>query len=42
MITVRTIPAVEADALSSGALCLLHKPFHGAALIGCARKALVR
>lgn len=40
MITGRTNPAIEADALSSGALCLLHKPFHAEELMAYVRKAL--
>jgi FixJ family two-component response regulator len=42
MITGRTNPAVEADALSSGAICLLHKPFRAEELMEYVRKALLR
>jgi len=40
MITARSDPGVEARALSSGAVCLLRKPFQADALIECVNKAL--
>ena len=40
MITARTEAHVEDRALSSGAICFLHKPFEAEALVGCLRKAL--
>jgi FixJ family two-component response regulator len=42
MITGRTNPAVEADALSSGAIGLLHKPFRAEVLMKFIREALGR
>lgn len=40
MITARSDPTVEARVRSSGALCLLKKPFQIEALIECVNKAL--
>jgi len=40
MITARSEPELAADARGSGALCLLHKPFEGDALIRWVEKAL--
>jgi FixJ family two-component response regulator len=40
MITAHAGPELEAKALSSGAVCLLEKPFEPDALINCLEKAL--
>jgi FixJ family two-component response regulator len=40
MITARTEPKLEAQAVASGAVCLLRKPFDSRALIDCLEKAL--
>lgn len=40
MITARIDPSIEARALSSGAVCVLTKPFQADALIECIGKAL--
>lgn len=40
MITARTEPDLEARVTSSGALCLLHKPFETEVLLGCLARAL--
>jgi FixJ family two-component response regulator len=40
MITARAEPGLEAKATSSGAVCLLRKPFESSALIGCLERAL--
>jgi CheY-like chemotaxis protein len=40
MITARSEPGLEERAVSSGAVCLLRKPFEPDALIGCVEKAL--
>ena len=40
MITARTEPRLEAQAVASGAVCLLRKPFDSRALIDCLEKAL--
>ena len=40
MITARADPGLESRAVSSGAICLLRKPFEANALIGCLEKAL--
>ena len=40
MITARAEPDLEAKAASSGAVCLLRKPFGADALIGCLERAL--
>jgi FixJ family two-component response regulator len=40
MITARAEPGLEAKAASSGAVCLLRKPFESSALIGCLERAL--
>jgi FixJ family two-component response regulator len=40
MITARAEPSLEANAVASGAICLLRKPFDAHALIGCLEKAL--
>jgi FixJ family two-component response regulator len=40
MITARAEPSLEANAVASGAICLLRKPFEAHALIGCLEKAL--
>lgn len=40
MITARTEPALEAQAVASGAVCLLRKPFESNALIACLERAL--
>ena len=42
MITGRTNSVVETEALSSGALCLLRKPFHAETLKEYVRRALAR
>jgi FixJ family two-component response regulator len=40
MITARAEPDLEAKAASSGAVCLLRKPFEADALIECLERAL--
>ena len=40
MITARTEPRLETQAVASGAVCLLRKPFDLRALIDCLEKAL--
>ena len=40
MITARAEPDLEAKAASSGAVCLLRKPFEADALIDCLERAL--
>ncbi|QJP14784.1 response regulator [Starkeya sp. ORNL1] len=40
MITARAEPGLEAQALASGATCLLKKPFESGALIACIEAAL--
>ena len=40
MITARTEPRLEAQAVAGGAVCLLRKPFDSRALIDCLEKAL--
>jgi len=40
MITARVEPDLEAKAVSSGAVCLLRKPFETDALIDCLERAL--
>lgn len=40
MITARTEPALEAQALASGAVCLLRKPFESKALITCLERVI--
>jgi FixJ family two-component response regulator len=40
MVTARSEPGLKAQALASGAVCLLRKPFSADALIGCLAKAL--
>ena len=42
MITARNDPAMESRALSSGAVCLLKKPFRTDDLMACVSKALGR
>lgn len=40
MITARAEPELESQAMSSGAVCFLRKPFQAEALIGCLNFAL--
>jgi FixJ family two-component response regulator len=40
MITARAEPELEGRVVSSGAVCLLRKPFEADALIGCLERAL--
>jgi FixJ family two-component response regulator len=40
MITARSDPGLEGKAVTSGAMCLLSKPFETSALIECLEKAL--
>jgi FixJ family two-component response regulator len=40
MITARAEPGLEESAATSGAVCLLRKPFKADVLIGCVEKAL--
>jgi FixJ family two-component response regulator len=40
MITARTEAHLEEKAISSGAICFLHKPFEVETLVGCLKKAL--
>ena len=40
MITARTDPDLEKEAMSSGAACFLRKPFEADILAGCLEKAL--
>jgi FixJ family two-component response regulator len=40
MITARSDPELEAQAMASGAICLLRKPFASAALVHCLDLAL--
>jgi FixJ family two-component response regulator len=40
MITARTEPGLEDEALASGAVCLLRKPFEVSVLTDCLRRAL--
>jgi FixJ family two-component response regulator len=40
MVTARTEPGLEQQALASGALCLLRKPFQTDVLMACLDKAL--
>jgi FixJ family two-component response regulator len=39
MITARSEPRLHAQALASGAVCLLKKPFDSGALLACLRRA---
>jgi FixJ family two-component response regulator len=41
MITARSDPRLNVEALASGAICLLRKPFEAAALMDCLKRAQV-
>jgi CheY-like chemotaxis protein len=41
MITARSDPRLQEQALASGAVCLLRKPFDGEALMSCLKRAQV-
>ena len=40
MITARTEPDLESQAMANGAACFLRKPFEAATLVGCLERAL--